>query len=280
MEQLLVWRGEVGAELFARASNQVPTLDLRINRRRTSRENVRLALEAIGVESTPIESCPDGLMVTGSAGDLSQWPGYQQGHWCVQDRSAQLVAPLLRPQPGDRILDACAAPGGKATHLVELMGGSGEVWAVDRSAGRLKRLADNAARLGGDCLNALVADATNLLAVKPSWRGSFQRILVDAPCSGLGTLARHADARWRVTPLQVEGLVILQSKLLEGLLPLLSSGGRLVYATCTIHPAENFDQIEAFLGRHPELSLSQEQQLWPDPEHGGDGFYSAVLDLS
>ena len=103
---------------------------------------------------------------------------------------------------------------------------------------------------------------------------------MDAPCSGLGTLARHADARWRVTPLQVEGLVILQSKLLEGLLPLLSSGGRLVYATCTIHPAENFDQIEAFLGRHPELSLSQEQQLWPDPEHGGDGFYSAVLDLS
>ncbi|WP_413357944.1 16S rRNA (cytosine(967)-C(5))-methyltransferase [Prochlorococcus sp. MIT 1201] len=280
VEQLLVWRGEVGTELFARASNQVPTLDLRINRRRTSRENVRLALEAIGVESTPIESCPDGLMVTGSAGDLSQWPGYQQGHWCVQDRSAQLVAPLLKPQPGDRILDACAAPGGKATHLVELMGGSGEVWAVDSSAGRLKRLADNAARLGGDCLHALVADATNLLAVKPSWRGSFQSILVDAPCSGLGTLARHADARWRVTPLQIEGLVILQSKLLEGLLPLLSSGGRLVYATCTIHPAENFDQIESFLGRHPELSLSQEQQLWPDPEHGGDGFYSAVLDLS
>ena len=279
-QQLLTWRGEEAAQAFACASNQAPPLDLRINRLRTSRESVQHELAAIGVESTPIESCPDGLLVTGSAGDLSRWPGYQQGHWCVQDRTAQLVAPLLDPQPGDWILDACAAPGGKATHLVELIDGSGEVWAVDRSAGRLKRLAANAARLGVDCLNALAADATDLLAVKPGWRGAVQRILVDAPCSGLGTLARHVDARWRITPLQIEQLVILQAKLLEGLLPLLSPGGRMVYATCTIHPAENCNQIEAFLGRHPELSLFDQQQLWPDPEQGGDGFYTAVLDLS
>jgi|TARA_B100000959_G_scaffold1820_1_gene2011 16S rRNA (cytosine967-C5)-methyltransferase len=280
IEQLFAWRGEEAAQAFARASNQVPPLDLRINRLRASRESVQQALAAIGVESNPIESCPDGLFVVGSAGDLCQWPGYKEGHWCVQDRTAQLVAPLLDPQPGDRILDACAAPGGKASHLVELIGGRGDVWAVDRSAGRLKRLAANADRLGVDCLNALAADATDLLALKPDWHGAFQRILVDAPCSGLGTLARHADARWRITPLQVEELVILQAKLLEGLLPLLSPGGRMVYATCTIHPAENCDQIQAFLCRHPELSLSDQQQIWPDPEHGGDGFYTAVLDLS
>ena len=97
------------------------------------------------------------------------------------------------------MLDACAAPGGKATHLAELMGDLGEVWAIDRSAGRLQRVAANAARLGTNCLQAMAADAADLLTLKPEWKGSFQRILLDAPCSGLGTLARHADARWRVS---------------------------------------------------------------------------------
>jgi len=176
------------------------------------------------------------------------------------------------------VLDACAAPGGKATHLAELMGDQGEVWAVDRSAGRLQRVAANAARLGTDCLQAMVADATKLLAQEPRWRGFFQRILLDAPCSGLGTLARHADARWRVSTTTVEDLLPLQARLLEAMLPLLAPGGRLVYATCTIHPAENSDQVAAFLRSHPSLQLLQQEQRWPDPE-GGDGFYAAVMDL-
>ena len=174
------------------------------------------------------------------------------------------------------MLDACAAPGGKATHLAELMGDQGEVWAIDRSAGRLQRVAANAARLGTHCLQAMAADAADLLTLKPEWKGSFQRILLDAPCSGLGTLARHADARWRVSAKSVAELVPLQARLLEGMLPLLSPGGTLVYATCTIHPAENTERIEAFLEAHPHLKLKQQQQRWPDPE-GGDGFYAAVI---
>ena len=118
----------------------------------------------------------------------------------MQDCSAQWIAPLLDPRPGDLILDACAAPGGKATHLAELVGDQAEIWAVDRSAGRLKRVAANAARLGLASINALAADAAKLLEQRPQRRESFQRILIDAPCSGLGTLARHPDARWRVTP--------------------------------------------------------------------------------
>jgi 16S rRNA (cytosine967-C5)-methyltransferase len=279
---LLAWAGgERGAampavERIAAACNQVPPLDLRVNRLRSTPEAVAAAFAAAGLATRPIEGCGSGLQVFGAGGDLRQWPGYAEGHWCVQDRAAQWVAPLLEPRPGERLLDACAAPGGKATHLAELIGDAGEVWAVDRSAGRLQRLAANAARLGCGCVNALAADACELLQARPQWRGAFQRILLDAPCSGLGTLARHADARWRVTPATLAELLPLQARLLEAMLALLAPGGRLVYATCTIHPAENQNQIAGFLADHPELTLLSEQQRWPDPA-GGDGFYAAVI---
>ena len=157
------------------------------------------------------------------------------------------------------------------------MGDCGEIWAVDRSPGRLQRVAANAARLGLASINALAADAAALLQERPQWRESFQRILIDAPCSGLGTLARHPDARWRITPAAIEGLLPLQRDLLEGLLPLLAPKGRLVYATCTIHPAENSDQIIGLLERHPQLELLEQTQRWPDDVDGGDGFFAAVV---
>ena len=270
------WCGADQAERVARACNQVPPLDLRVNRLRCTPAALTAALEQHGLRVKPIPGCPDGLQVLEGGGDLRQWPGFEQGHWCVQDRAAQWVAPLLAPEPGDRVLDACAAPGGKATHLAELMQNKGEVWAIDRSAGRLRRVAANAARLGTDCLQAMAADASELLDQKPQWRGYFQRILLDAPCSGLGTLARHPDARWRVNPDSISTLVPLQARLLDAMVPLLAPGGTLVYATCTIHPAENGERIASFLGTHPAFVLRHEEQRWPDPE-GGDGFYAAVI---
>ena len=270
------WCGADQAERVARACNQVPPLDLRVNRLRCTPAALTAALEQHGLRVMPIPGCPDGLQVLEGGGDLRQWPGFEQGHWCVQDRAAQWVAPLLAPEPGDRVLDACAAPGGKATHLAELMQNKGEVWAIDRSAGRLRRVAANAARLGTDCLQAMAADASALLDQKPHWRGYFQRILLDAPCSGLGTLARHPDARWRVSPDSISTLVPLQARLLDAMVPLLAPGGTLVYATCTIHPAENGERIASFLGTHPAFVLRHEEQRWPDPE-GGDGFYAAVI---
>ena len=270
------WCGADQAEGVARACNQVPPLDLRVNRLRCTPAALTAALEQHGLRVIPIPGCPDGLQVLEGGGDLRQWPGFEQGHWCVQDRAAQWVAPLLAPEPGDRVLDACAAPGGKATHLAELMQNKGEVWAIDRSAGRLRRVAANAARLGTDCLQAMAADASELLDQKPQWRGYFQRILLDAPCSGLGTLARHPDARWRVSPDTISTLVPLQARLLDAMVPLLAPGGTLVYATCTIHPAENGERIASFLGTHPAFVLRHEEQRWPDPE-GGDGFYAAVI---
>ena len=148
---------------------------------------------------------------------------------------------------------------------------------MDRSAGRLKRVAANAARLGVASIQALMADAARLFEDRPGWKQSFQRILIDAPCSGLGTLARHPDARWRMTPALIEALLPQQRALLDGLVPLLAPDGRLVYATCTMHPAENAAQVEALLKREQGIQLTEQFQCWPDTSNGGDGFYAAVL---
>lgn len=325
-QALLTWLPAPQAEAFAGACNQPPSLDLRCNPLRGSREQLLADLRAAGVAAEPLADLPQGLVLLGRSGDLRQLPGYAEGRWCVQDRSAQRIAPLLDPQPGERILDACAAPGGKSTHLAELMGDRGEVVALDRSAARLQRVGRNLERLGLTCIQTRVGDGTQLDgrpeptpadpeptpsqagddpgASTPApgagddawWQGGFDRILVDAPCSGLGTLARHADARWRIGPAAIDELVLLQRQLLEGLAPLLRPGGRLVYATCTVHPRENGELIAAFLAAHPPWRLLESWQLWPglgpageaagpqgqalraggDPT-GGDGFYAAAL---
>lgn len=270
---LLEWLPPEGAEAFALAANQPPALDLRVNRLRASREGVIEALAAAGVSAEPLPDLPWGLSLGGRSGDLRTLPGYAEGHWSVQDRTAQTIAPLLDPQPGQRLLDACAAPGGKSTHLAELIGDAGTVVAVDRSAGRLRRLRDNARRLGLSSIEPLTADA----AVPGAIGGPlFDRILLDAPCSGLGTLARHPDARWRITPATISELVALQHSLLEAMLPLLAPAGRLVYATCTVHPSENSALIAGVLAQHTGWRLLSQQQHWPAPQ-GGDGFYVAVL---
>ncbi|MEB3171057.1 MAG: 16S rRNA (cytosine(967)-C(5))-methyltransferase [Synechococcaceae cyanobacterium] len=263
-------------ESFGLACNHPPALDLRVNPLRSSREAVLAAFAAAGLEAAPLPDLPCGFTLLGRPGELRALPGYGEGHWCVQDRVAQAVGLLLDPQPGEWILDACAAPGGKSTHLAELMGDRGEVWAVDRSEGRLRRVGVNAARLGLQSVHTLAADAVQLAAAKPEWLGCFDRLLLDAPCSGLGTLARHADARWRIAPEAIAELVLLQRQLLEDLLPLLKPAGQLVYATCTVHPAENSALIDAFLADHPGWQRRQQWQRWPAPG-GGDGFFAALL---
>ncbi len=277
--ELLQWLPPERAEAFGRACNSTPSLDLRVNRLHSSLAAVQAALADAGVEAIAIEGLPSGLMLKGRTGDLSRLPGFAEGHWCVQDRAAQRIAPLLDPQPGERILDACAAPGGKSTHLAELMGDQGLVLALDRGEARLRRVSRNAERLGLQSIAVQHGDATALAQKQPELLASFDRILVDAPCSGLGTLARHADARWRIDPAAIDELVALQRQLLDGLLPLLKPQGHLVYATCTVHPRENNQLIEAVLADHPELQLRQSWQLWPGEVAGaGDGFYAALLE--
>ena len=274
-ERLLDWLPADRAEAFAIACNQPPGLHLRCNPLRTTRPALLEALLAAGVQAAPLPE-PQGIALEGRVGDLRQLPGFASGHWCVQDCSAQRIAPLLDPQPGQWILDACAAPGGKTTHLAELMADQGTIWAVDPFEARLRRLQRNAERLGLTCIHSLRADASQLVQQRPEWRGRFARILVDAPCSGLGTLARHADARWRIQATTIPELVALQQRLLEGLLPLLQPGGLLVYATCTVHPAENQQLVDALLQQHPRWQLQHSGQSWPG-QHDGDGFFAARL---
>jgi 16S rRNA (cytosine967-C5)-methyltransferase len=290
---LLQWLPAEAAEAFALASNQPHSVDIRVNPLRASSEQLLAELRAAGLAVEPLPGLPLGLALQGRRGDLRLLPGFAAGQWCVQDRAAQRIASLLAPESGQRVLDACAAPGGKSTHLAELMGDQGELWAVDRSSARLERLRRNAERLGLGCIRTLAVDALVLASEKPAWIGYFDRILLDAPCSGLGTLARHADARWRINPEAIDSLVKLQRSLLEALLPLLKPGGRLVFATCTVHPAENCDQVAALLADYPALALLESWQVWPGANasegatdatategaagQAGDGFYAALL---
>ena len=274
--QLLRWGSRAEAEAFGLASNTPPSLDLRINRRRTSRAEALAAFEAAGLTAKALDNQEWAVSLPSASGDLRGLPGFREGHWCVQDRIAQTIAPLLAAQSGQRVLDACAAPGGKSTHLAELMDDQGEIWAVDRSESRLKKVVANAERLGMTSIKVLAANAAELSELHPDWLGSFDRVLVDAPCSGLGTLARHADARWRMQPEAISALAEQQLNLLEQLAPLLRHEGLLVYATCTIHPQENGELVARFLTGHPHWHLIHQQQWWPAPQ-GGDGFYAAVL---
>jgi 16S rRNA (cytosine967-C5)-methyltransferase len=203
-------------------------------------------------------------------------PGFAEGDVSVQDLSAQRAAGLLELEPGQRVLDACAAPGGKTGHILEMLEGRGDVWAVDRDAERLERVRDNLRRLG---LTATlkVGDATDPNAW---WDGRpFDRILIDAPCSATGVIRRHPDIKVRRRPADVARAVALQQRLLRALWPLLGAGGRLVYATCSVLHSENRAQIAAFRAAEPTIEPLEgvaSLQLLPE-EARGDGFYYAWL---
>ncbi len=276
-EELIDWKGVEHAQQIAKAFNSVSPIDIRVNKLRADLKDVKELFDTCGIQNKLIPNCPSGLEVRAGVGEPRNWPGYEEGKWSVQDRSSQLIAPSLGPLPGEKILDACAAPGGKSTHIAELINNEGNLWSVDRSSRRSKKILANSERLGTKCLQILVADSNELLLKKPDWKGFFDRILIDAPCSGLGTLARHPDARWRMNQDNIQQLVAVQSQLLQSLEPLLKNGGKLVYSTCTIHPEENSHQIKNFLQSKSEFLLEYEKQIWPGEGDNGDGFYIAVL---
>ena len=276
-EELIAWKGVEHAQQIAKAFNSVSPIDIRVNKLRADLKDVKEIFDSCGMDNKVIPNCPYGLEVRAGLGEPRKWPGYEEGKWSVQDRSSQLIAPSLGPLPGEKILDACAAPGGKSTHIAELINNEGNLWSVDRSSRRSKKILANSERLGTKCLQILVADSNELLLKKPDWKGFFDRILIDAPCSGLGTLARHPDARWRMNQDNIQQLVAVQSQLLNSLASLLKNGGKLVYSTCTIHPEENSHQIKNFLQSKSEFLLEYEKQIWPGEGDNGDGFYIAVL---
>lgn len=270
-------------EAVCAANNEHPPMTLRVNQRHHTRDAYLALLTEAGVGATPCLFSPDGITLT-SATDVTGLPGFAQGWVSVQDEAAQLAAGLLELKPGQRVLDACCAPGGKTCHVLEHTPGLSYVLGIDLEAKRLGRVQENLARLG---LNAELraADGRDTAAW---WDGTpFQRILLDAPCSATGVIRRHPDIKLTRHADDIPALAALQGELLDAMWRALDVGGILLYATCSVLPMENSDNIAAFLARTPgarELDLPLEagerqghgRQLFPQ-DGGHDGFYYAKL---
>ncbi|HEX6997516.1 MAG TPA: 16S rRNA (cytosine(967)-C(5))-methyltransferase RsmB [Gammaproteobacteria bacterium] len=254
------------------ANNAAPPLWLRVNARKLDRDRY-VAEHAAGLELEPSREAPQAVRLLEPL-PAERIPGFAAGLVSVQDAAAQLAAPLLDARPGQRVLDACAAPGGKACHVLETCPDLGELWALDVDAARLERVRDNLGRLG------LTARLVRGDATEPAewWDGRpFERILLDAPCSGTGVIRRHPDIKVLRTPRDVERATALQDRLLDALWPLLAPGGRLLYATCSALACENDARVAAFLARTPDAVLGASRNVRPG-QANMDGFYYACLD--
>ncbi|MEO5701722.1 MAG: 16S rRNA (cytosine(967)-C(5))-methyltransferase RsmB [Casimicrobiaceae bacterium] len=272
------------ADILA-AGNARPPFTLRANVRRVSRDVLAQRFAAAGVAARPVGAA--GLILTVPQ-PVQQLPGFEEGAFSVQDAGAQLAAPLLALEPGMRVLDACAAPGGKTTHIAELA--DVNIVAIDDNPARLSRLRDNAARLGLEAqrLHVVPADAG---APAAWWDGRpFDRILADVPCTASGVVRRHPDAKWLRRERDLASFAAQQSRLLDALWPLLAPGGTLLYATCSVFRDENDARVSAFVETHPDAA--QEAIIFPHgvrhvggqlvpslpgADHDQDGFFYARL---
>ena len=268
-------------EAICAANNAHPPMILRVNRRHHSRDAYLGLLAQAGIAATPCIYSQDGIILEAAA-DVRSLPGFAEGWISVQDEAAQLAADLLDLAPGQRVLDACCAPGGKTCHILEAEPKLAGVVAVDLEAKRLVRVRENLARLGLSA-ELIAADGRDTATW---WDGKpFQRILLDAPCSATGVIRRHPDIKLTRQPDDIAALAVLQGELLDALWITLEVGGILLYATCSTLPTENTEVIEAFLARTPgarELDLATTagikqphgRQLLAQ-EGGHDGFYYA-----
>lgn len=276
------------ATALALASLALPLLTLRTNTLRITRPRLLELFAEAGICAEPCRFAPEAFQLKGHL-QIPALPGFAEGLWTVQDQASQLVSHLLDPQPGERLLDICAAPGGKATHLAQLMGDRGTIVATDLNRRRIKRINEVTTRLGLQIIQPRTADA---LAPDYLAGEQFDRILLDAPCSGLGVIRRHPEAKWRLTPAELERCAARQRQLLAVAAGLLRPGGILVYATCSTAVIEDEAVINDFLSRHPDFVVdttatlfqlhpelatpSGTLRLWPH-RHGCDGFFAVRL---
>jgi 16S rRNA (cytosine967-C5)-methyltransferase len=282
------------AELLAlaRALNQPAPLDLRVNLLKDTRPVVLAQLEKHGLQAIPCPLAPEGVRLAGKPA-LSQYPLFLSGAIEVQDEGSQLLGHLLAPKRGEMVVDFCAGAGGKTLLLGALMRSTGRLYAFDVSEKRLAKLKPRLARSGLSNVHPVAIAHENDQRVK-RLAGKCDRVLVDAPCSGLGTLRRNPDLKWRQTPESVAELVVKQGNILAAAARLLKPGGRLVYATCSLLPEENAQIVDAFLAAHPQFARRSAAEVLaaqgiaielPGPDlqllpnvHGTDGFYAAVLE--
>jgi len=263
-----LWTGMIGREdtaLVLRANNLRPALGLRVNTLRATREELLSLLAGQGVEARPGELSPLAVLVS-EPGPVRLLPGYAEGLFAVQDEASQLVPLILDPRPGNMVLDACAAPGTKSLAIAQLLAGRGTVAAVDVNADRLRLLAAESKRLGMENVTPVVADVSAAGELPAPFDGAvFDRVLVDAPCTGLGTMRRRPEIKWRRTPEDLARMASRQRAILERAAARVKPGGVVVYSTCTLTREENEEVVE------PLLASGEYELLEPAPPPGAAG---------
>jgi len=275
--------GEEATRALLEADNRSPDLCLRVNTARTDRDTLRLALEAKGIEVEAGRWSRSTLRVKSHV-IPSELPGFSQGQFFIQDESETLVGELVRAQPGETVLDLCAAPGGKSTQIQESRGDQGRLIAVDPDPKRGSRISENVERMGLSGIEVVIADGRELSLPHP-----VDRALVDAPCSGLGVLGRRADARWRKTDASLRAMIPLETSLLESGARAVKPGGVLVYGVCSFEPEEGVNLVRRFLREHHDFEQEDAATFVPKETvtdgflllyphvHGTDGAFGARL---
>lgn len=266
-----MWCKQYGQEIafhICDSLNRIPDAAARVNTLKISKDEVK----AMNPDFIDGRISPDGLLYT--KGNIANTEEFKKGYVTIQDESAQLVTHFLDPQPDETILDMCAAPGSKTCHIGALMKNRGKLYALDIHPHRVELIKYNARRLGIIMIDALVKDATQL--ENTFAENSFDRILLDGPCSGYGVIARKSDIKYHMKSEDMDSCIQIQRKLLRSAVKYLKPGGILVYSTCTLNKKENEKQIEQFLQLYPEFSLIEEQTIFPFT-YQSDGFYMAKL---
>ena len=270
--------GETAAEAICDWNNTRPSVALRVNTLRSTMDSYAAQLATAGVDVKPHPADPDHFVVLPPGTAIKGLPGYAAGDFAIQDPATLIAVNLLNLRPGLRVLDACAAPGGKTFACAEQMQNEGLILAADRHDDRLAQLRENAARMGFSCVKITRADATTKAGLSniASQRGLFDRILLDVPCSNTGVLRRRPDARWRFSEKRLARLVGVQARMLNACSKLLAPDGALVYSTCSLEPEENEGQVDRWIEQNPEFRIdAQSVSIPPDSEM--DGAYAVRL---
>jgi 16S rRNA (cytosine967-C5)-methyltransferase len=248
--------GREDTEKLLAVNNEKPYLTLRINALKTKPDEFKHLLESVGLKYHQGNFLPEFFKLHNLT-NITAWEYYTKGYFNIQDESAGLACRLLDVQEGHRVLDMCAAPGGKTAYIAALMHSRGEVVAVDRFESRLKLLQKNMTRLSVDCVRIVVADALEYKSLP------FDRVLVDAPCSGTGTLSKKPDIKWKKDIFDIRNLNVVQLRLLIKAATLVKVGGVIVYSTCSIEPEENFEIVKKFLDENPNFRFENAKERFP-----------------
>lgn len=269
---------ELGEEIWTKelaAQNEQAKVILRVNRLKTTKEKLRAMLMDLNIETEFHKDYPDALILTERA-NVFLTDAFKDGLFEVQDASSQLVAYFLDVQPGMRVVDTCAGAGGKTLHLASLMENKGQLIAMDLYESKLKQLKIRAKRNGAFNIEPRVIESTKTIK---KLHEKADRVLIDAPCSGLGVLKRNPDSKWKLQPEFIENIKKIQAEVLENYSKIVKPGGKLVYATCSVLPSENQEQIKHFLTTEigKEFNFVKDQKVLAH-ESGFDGFYMALLE--